>query len=354
MVTRCPSTFATPRIMAGMRLRAVITLGGLAAACQFSGPALHVPGVEPVIETKPVHRIGDAADDAAILVGNSGPVWIVGADKQYGLRVYNLQGEELHVLAEGRLNNVDALPMADGHFLVAASNRTTPALDLYVANPAANEIALASRLPLDFEVPYGLCMARLAGEVRVYVGDKTGTVQEWTVAADTTGRQTADFSFDSQTEGCVVDTATGTLYVGEEDVGIWAVRLDDGSKRLVDRVGDGRLTADVEGMDIYRDSREAYLVVSSQGDNSFVVYLLPDVRPLLKFQINDNERLGIDGASDTDGLAVTSKPLPGFPDGVLVVQDGYNIALIRNQNFKVVDWRSIARLIDGARRQTGT
>lgn len=333
-------------------LCALITLTSLLGACQVSDPARSrpgaVPGVEPVIETEPVRRIGDAADDPAILAGDTGPVWIVGANKQFGLHVYNLQGEELHALATGRLNNVDAVPMADGSFLVAASNRTTPAIDLYTANPARNAISLASRLPLDLAVPYGLCMARVAGEVRVYVGDKTGTVQEWTISDSAAGRMTATYQFGSQTEGCVVDIETNTLYVGEEDVGIWAVDLSDNTTRLVDRVGAGRLTADVEGMDIYRDARAAYLVVSSQGDNSYAVYQLPDVVPLLRFRIRNNEQLGIDGTSDSDGLAVTSMPLPGFPEGVLVVQDGYNIALLRNQNFKIVDWRSIAALIGSA------
>lgn len=337
------------RFRACLRSSGLLTLACLAAACQGPRPVQTGPAVEPVIETEPVHRIGDAADDPAILVGgDSDPVWIVGTDKQFGLRVYNLQGDELHALQTGRLNNVDSLPLTDGGFVVAASNRTTPAIDLYRAHPASNEISLAARLPLDYRQPYGLCMARIAGDVRVYVGDKKGNVQEWTIAADDSGKLTASYRFDSQTEGCVVDTETGTLYVGEEVVGIWAVDLDDGSKHLVDRVGDGRLTADVEGLDIYREPEASYLIASSQGDNSYVIYRLPDVLPVVRFHIHDNRQLGIDGTSDTDGIAVTSKPLPGFPKGVLVVQDGYNVTLFRNQNFKVVDWQDVAALIDGA------
>ena len=58
---------------------------------------------------------------------------------------------------------------------------------------------------------------------------------------------------------------------------------------------------------------------------------------------------GIDGVSETDGLSVSSMPLPGYPAGVMSVQDGYNVAPGENQNFKVVDWRAVQALIDGNR-----
>ena len=51
----------------------------------------------------------------------------------------------------------------------------------------------------------------------------------------------------------------------------------------------------------------------------------------------------IDDTSDTDGVAVTSTPLPGFPDGLLVVQDGDNPG--GNQNFKLVSWVEVRRTL---------
>lgn len=317
-------------------------LFGLAACA----PAGDFVVIKPVLETEPVGQRGDAADDPAILVSGENAVWIVGTDKQSGLRVYDLQGAELHNLETGRLNNVDAVPVDDESFLVAASNRTTPAIDLYEARPDRNEISLVKRIPVDLLEPYGLCMAQLGDRVEVFVGDTTGNVQRWSIAPDLDGTLEGEFRFDSQTEGCVVDSETETLYVGEEVRGIWSVSLDDASKRLIASVDGEQLVADVEGLDIYSDGTRKMLVASSQGDSTYVVYELPAGEQRLKFAIGRNLALGIDGTSDTDGLAVTSAPLPGFPQGVLVVQDGYNALFYRNQNFKLVDWRAIGTLID--------
>jgi 3-phytase len=68
----------------------------------------------------------------------------------------------------------------------------------------------------------------------------------------------------------------------------------------------------------------------------------------LQFRIDRNKVLGIDGVSHTDGIAISSPPLPGYPNGVLVVQDGYNAALFRDQNFKVIDWLEIESLLKRA------
>ena len=56
--------------------------------------------------------------------------------------------------------------------------------------------------------------------------------------------------------------------------------------------------------------------------------------------------LGIDGASETDGLEVTSAALGDrYPAGLLVVQDGRNIAPEEPQNFKFVSWQDVAQAL---------
>jgi 3-phytase len=55
-----------------------------------------------------------------------------------------------------------------------------------------------------------------------------------------------------------------------------------------------------------------------------------------------NSAKNIDGASETDGLAVTSIPLnKDYPQGLLVVQDGRNLLPNEKQNFKYVSWHEI-------------
>ena len=49
----------------------------------------------------------------------------------------------------------------------------------------------------------------------------------------------------------------------------------------------------------------------------------------------------IDAVTHTDGLDVNSAPLPGFPNGIVVVQDDGNPESGVDQNFKLVDWTLI-------------
>ena len=61
-----------------------------------------------------------------------------------------------------------------------------------------------------------------------------------------------------------------------------------------------------------------------------------------KFHIVANEALGIDGASETDGLDLVSAPLNAeYPLGLLVVQDGRNLMPSARQNFKYVSWKDV-------------
>lgn len=337
--------------------------GMLLSACQFNearvlagedGYGQRVASVSPSAETTPVASSEDAADDAVVLVSASGEAaWIAAADKRFGLRVYELSGEEIPELAApvGRLNNIDALGLGPDRFLLVASNRTDPAISLFEATVTGTGLNI-ERLPaqpLDLAEPYGLCAANMAGEQHVFVGDKDGEVQQWRLDAARSAHHVGTFRFATQTEGCVVDVESSRLFVGEETGGIWAVDLDDGTMSLIDRIGAGQLIADVEGLDIYRGNGESLLLASSQGDHAFAVYALPDATPLLRFRIVADEAAGIDGASETDGIAVTSRALPGYPAGILVAQDGYNTMPAENQNFKIVDWRAIQALIDEAR-----
>ena len=132
----------------------------------------------------------------------------------------------------------------------------------------------------------------------------------------------------SLSEACVVDDARGALYVAEEDVALWRYDLDPstGAKRTaVDTVGAGRLTADIEGLSLARGPGGAgVLVVSSQGDSTYSVYDL-DGRHAFRGTFAVERRSPVDGASDTDGLAIGSGSFgPAFPNGLLVVHDASN------------------------------
>ncbi len=90
-----------------------------------------------------------------------------------------------------------------------------------------------------------------------------------------------------------------------------------------------------------------YLLASSQGDDSYVLYQgVAPYRQLLKFRVTTNSELGIDGSSETDGLDLTVRSLgPGFEQGALIVQDGRNRMPEQGQNLKYVPWQAILDLL---------
>jgi 3-phytase len=321
--------------------------------------------VEPVAETEPVTTYGDAADDPAIWVHPTDPSQslVIGANKKLGLEVYDLSGRRLQTLPDGRMNNVDLrndFPFAQGRApIVAASNRTSKTIALYRVDVATRRlVAVEVEAPeTGLRDPYGLCLYRSVRDGRFYlfVNDAdTGLMRQWRLEerrGKVRATRVRDVQVGSQAEGCVADDELGHLYVGEEDTGLWKYAADPrgGSERTaVDRTEGGRLTADVEGMSLWIGSEgRGYLVVSNQGEDNYAVYRREgDNAYVGKFHIVANDELGIDGASETDGLDVVSAPLgAGFPAGLLVVQDGRNLTPTEKQNFKLVSWQPIAEAL---------
>ena len=316
-----------------------------------------LPIVTARAQTDPVAQHGDAADDPAIWVhpGDPAASLILGTDKKRGLGVYGLDGQERQFLAIGRLNNVDlrqdvrvGTQRLD---LAVATHRDDNAVVLLRID-AAGRVSEIGRIATDFEDIYGICMYRPAdATAHVYVNDKSGRTLHLRVDTGADGRPTGtrlrEFKLGSQPEGCVGDDRHGRIFVGEEKRGIWALSADPAVPavlELVLSVGD-TLKADVEGMGVIHAKGGSWLVVSSQGNDSFVVLdAKPPYRPRGVFRIGANLAAAVDGVSETDGLEVTGASLgPDYPLGLLVVQDGYKVMPSGPQNFKLVDWRDVAR-----------
>jgi 3-phytase len=323
----------------------------------------HIRQVFATVETEPVSVGGDAADDIAIWIHPLDPSLstIISTQKQGALIVYDLNGQELQTLPDGRMNNVDLrddFPLrAQTITLVAASNRTDNNIALYQVNATTRQLeplVYTETVGLDDEI-YGLCMYHNSSthQYYIFINDKKGTVEQWEIFANTqgeiTGQPVRRFEVGSQTEGCVADDVHGIFYIGEEDVGIWkygANPTDGETRTSVDTTNlGGHLTADVEGLTIYdAGDGQGYLIASNQGNHSFTVYQRTGNNQFLgTFQIIADEQSGIDGATDTDGIDVTSVSLgDSFPHGVFIAQDGQNLNPPAAQNFKLVPWENIA------------
>ncbi|MEU6645375.1 phytase [Saccharomonospora sp. NPDC046836] len=196
---------------------------------------------------------------------------------------------------------------------------------------------------------------------------------EFPLPGGTTWTPCEDPGEEPQAEGMVADPAAGVLYVGQEDVGVWRLKTDfTGRPKLIDKVHDfgvaytqdpetgectfgadpgygGKvLTADVEGLTImYQRNGQGYLLVSSQGDNTFAVYGRHDNKYKGGFRVAPGSV--IDGAEDCDGAAVLNEPLGDrYPNGLLVVHDGYDDPQVdgrEGSNYKFLDLREVTTAV---------
>jgi len=312
--------------------------------------------VAATVETDPVSTGGDSADDTTLWVNPSDPSQslIIGTNKLRGLAVYDLMGKQLQFLPDGNMNNVDhrdGFPLGAGKVsLVTSSNRSNNSIGVYRVNPATRRLENVAARLLPAANAYGACMYHnpKTGKFYSIITSKQGVAEQFELFDDGKGRVDARsvrrFKVGSQIEGCVADDELGSLYIGEERVGIWKYQAEPDAK--LDRVkvdgvaAAGHIVADVEGLTIaFGKNGTGYLIVSSQGDSSFVVYRREgDNAFVKKFRIGAGN--GIDEVTGTDGIYVTTVNLgPMFPRGVFIAQDGVNDK--GNQNFKLVPWQLI-------------
>lgn len=314
--------------------------------------------VQPQMQTENMPRMGDAADDPAIWIDHEQAAQgrVLGTNKKQGLHVYDLQGRQLQLVESGRLNNVDLRQgvTLDGQSfdLAAATQRDENSLVLYTID-ATGSVAEAARFPTPLERIYGICLYQpVTGGLEAFVNDKDGSYLQYRIgrsAGAFTATVVRRFRLATQPEGCVADDRNGRLFAGEEKRGVWSIDAGADSKakpKMILPAG-GPLRADVEGMALYHGANASYLVVSSQGSNSYVVAdAAPPHRVRGSFRIGINPEARIDGTSETDGLDVTAANLGGrFARGMLVVQDGYKRLPDGAQNFKYVAWDDIARAL---------
>lgn len=338
--------------------------GWQARPLKWAGKAETAPEVAiiaPQAQTEPMARQGDAADDPAIwLSSNPADSRILGTNKKQGLLVYDLHGKQTQLLEVGRLNNVDVRQhiQLNGRKvdLAVATQRDDNSMMLFTIN-ASGEVAEAGRFPTGLKSIYGMCLYQPAGGgVQAFINDKDGTFQHYSIGLEGnkfSATLLRSFKVATQPEGCVADDANARLFLGEETRGVWTTSADAAKPdalTIVLPVG-ANLAADVEGMAIYRApgarANTGYLVVSSQGDSSYVV--LDAQAPYQvrgRFKVGFNLPAGIDGTSETDGLDVTSANLGGaYAQGMLVIQDGYKRLPDGPQNFKYVAWGDVAKAL---------
>ncbi|MGE7204794.1 phytase [Sphingomonas sp. NPDC019816] len=320
------------------------------ASVPATTPTADAPVIAASAETDPVDSMADAADDPAIWRNAANPAasLVIGTDKQAGIHVYDLKGKRLSFTPAARLNNVDLRDMG-GRVIVAASDRADKAtahVALFTLDTVARRLVPMGRYPVGAGEAYGMCLWTRARDKALFgfVVLKDGRIDQVRIdVSGTTPRveTVRSMKLGTQAEGCVVDDRTGTLYVAEEDVGLWRFAADPAAPTTATPIArvDGRtLVADAEGLALApRGARGGYLVASSQGDNAYTLYRLPDMTYAGRFRIGGGQ---IDGTSETDGIELALGDFgPDYPEGLFVAQDGDNAP--DTQNFKYVSWAKV-------------
>ncbi|MER6363256.1 phytase [Kitasatospora sp. NPDC001527] len=421
------------------RASMLVLCTALAASVALPAQASSVAGVRPKAETAPLYDDeagGNAnADDPAIWrnAADPGRSLVIATAKQGGLRVYDLDAHQVQSVPApagpgtddkpGRFNNVDlvqGLRLAGARADVAVvSDRGNDRLRIYridrdkpggpltdVTDAGVRPVFSADQAEInDQKTAYGLATwtDRRTGRSYALVSQRNRTrIALLELVATPAGtvdyRQVRTIDLPSsfrlpngatwtpcaepgelpQVEGMVVDPADGTLYAGQEDVGIWRIDAGlTGTPTLIDKVreygvpgtydeqteectpgadpgyGGKRLSADVEGLTLVTEpDGDGYLLASSQGDDTFVAYD--------RERDDDNEFEGafritaasttLDGSEVCDGAAALNAPLGNrYPNGLLVVQDGKETPADGDREatgFKFVDLGEVLDAID--------
>ncbi|WEK03554.1 MAG: phytase [Candidatus Devosia phytovorans] len=410
-----------------------LLVAALLAGTALPTHAQTVADVAPTLQT-PILTEEDAdadADDPTIYVNadDAAKSLVVTAVKNGGIRVYGLDGALIQTILpaeDGRINNVDIVygfVLDDGSKadLIIGADRGLDIIRAWRIDPAvaeplseitdpsasrafpqrySNDGATTEDNPVDDQnTVYGLAAwnDKASGTTWI-VGTQRHqpTVGIFKLAATANGHVAAtldhDFrvptthdgqdlwieneddpllDFSPQFEGTVIDRTTGTIYAGQEDVGIWTVSVTGGEPVLAYATRgssaspfnnpDSVISRDVEGLSIYyAASGTKYLIASSQGgahgdapspdapyDDSFAAFDITDGMTLLgAFRVSASGDM--DAVQESDGADVISLGLPGFENGLFITQDGYAGDLngldgeVASTNFKFVDWKAIA------------
>jgi len=307
----------------------------------------------------------DAADDPTIWINkeNTERSLVLGTNKKGGVHVYDMKGKELQYIKAGCINNIDLRDdfnyKGKNVALVAGSNCTSNSIALFYIDNEKNLLSdTILNIKSDVTLVYGICMykSQVTGKYYVFINGESGEVEQWEVNSNETGidaKVVRTFKVSSRPEGMVADDENGILYIGVEEEGVVKVKAEPEYEfETVWVTGsnpDDRtmISSDIEGLALFKHNNSTYLIASSQGNFSYAIFKIgnPD-EYITSFTIIDDK---IDGAEETDGLEIYDGYINDeFPEGMLVVHDGYNFIgdSLQRQNFKYVRLEKVESLIN--------
>jgi 3-phytase len=280
---------------------------------------------------------------------------IITSDKKADrLFVYDLHGVTVQSIPTPKPGNIDlrcGIPLGRGTAdLVAFNQRQGESLvKVYAVDPADGTLRRVDDGSIVTDPGYGGCLHRSPRDDRLYfikTFKDSGIVEQVELFDRGDGviqGAQARFWEIGQCEGVAAHDASGTIFIAEEKLGVWAVGGDPADPtpgKLAARVGENGLAADVEGLAVLPLSdSEGYLLASNQGADNFHVYRFGDAFEFLG-------AFAIEGAEHSDGIDVSGVALDHrFPMGIFTCHTVGVAGGVKRCPVLVNSWQDIAEAL---------
>jgi len=333
----------------------LLVLTAALAACSRPAP-------EPVAEPAPA-TVAAAAETAPTAQdgANGVAIWvhpedgaqslILGAGGTGGLEVYGLDGA-----LRQRIGDIEASHVTL-RYGFGLGDRSVPLVLVYDPMRSAligytiDAVGAVTRLPgavlpVDDELT-GLCSFQSPVTGRTYALGMTdaGQMLQWELFAKGNaleGRLVRSVALGKGIEFCVVDDASGTLFYGDEALGVMSLPVGvetDPARSVFDMAAPrGGLAEEVKGIALAQGADGKPFVVVSDASAERIAIYDPEGKQIGRFQIGAGG--AVDAVGETEGLALATAPMGDvYPEGILVVADQDNDGAY--SNFKIVGWREV-------------
>jgi 3-phytase len=336
------------------RLWLLVLIAALAACSR--------PATEPAAESAP-QTVAAAAETAPTAEdgANGVALWvhpedgakslILGAGGTGGLEVYGLDGalkqrigdiESSHVtLRYGFELGGRAVP------LVLVYDPMRSALLGYTIDAAGAVTRLpGAALPVDDELT-GLCSFQSPVTGRTYALGMTdsGQMLQWELFAkgdSLEGRLVRSVALGKGIEFCVVDDANGTVFYGDEPLGVMSLPAGvetDPARTVIDMAAPrGGIAEEVKGIALAQGTDGKPFVIVSDASAQRIAIYGPEGTLIGRVQVGAGD--AVDAVGEAEGLALATAPMgEAYPEGILVIADQNNDG--EHSNFKIVGWREV-------------
>lgn len=351
-----------------------------AASCGPAEPAASPAAGPPASLTPAVttDAVTDDADDPGVWVHPTDPAQslILGTNKVAApggaLVAFGLDGRTRQTVAGlDRPNNVDVeygVSVGGRTIDIAVvTERLQHRLRVFEIEPSSGRLVEHAQVPVfageagERAEPMGVALYKRRDDGAVFAivapktGDATGYLAQYRLADDGTGRlagtqvrRFGNFNIDlrddeggiGEIEAVVVDDELGFVYYSDEFHGIrkWHADPDhqDAGRELA-VFGTSGYVADREGLGIYPTGpRTGYVVSTDQIDGGSVLKFYPREGAPGDVHTHGTPVHEVTTPADaTDGIEVLATPLPGLPEGFVVMMNS------SPRNFLVFDWRHV-------------